>query len=239
MNRSTNRNRQIREEKLKEKRGIWIFVFVIVAILAVLVVYRVKTGFVFESDLDQPVLTIDETVVTLKEISYYIMEVENTGDEYARIYNPDNPLEYWGLYMNEETSAGYVSDLARMAAMNYCIRDNIYYLEAQKAGVELTEEEREDVQTDAKDYYANMSQRQKEVTQLLPEDLEIILEKITLTRKYMLQLSSQEEDVSALEAVTVHYDVGGDYYEGLKNSYTVKVNERIWEQIRPGHITIN
>lgn len=224
---------------MKEKRGIWIFVFVIVAILAVLVVYRVKTGFVFESDLDQPVLTIDETVVTLKEISYYIMEVENTGDEYARIYNPDNPLEYWGLYMNEETSAGYVSDLARMAAMNYCIRDNIYYLEAQKAGVELTEEEREDVQTDAKDYYANMSQRQKEVTQLLPEDLEIILEKITLTRKYMLQLSSQEEDVSALEAVTVHYDVGGDYYEGLKNSYTVKVNERIWEQIRPGHITIN
>lgn len=239
MNRSTNRNRQIREEKLKEKRGIWIFVFVIAAILAVLVVYRVKTGFVFESDLDQPVLTIDETVVTLKEISYYIMEVENTGDEYARIYNPDNPLEYWGLYMNEETSAGYVSDLARTAAMNYCIRDNLYYLEAEKAGMELTEEEREDVQTDAKDYYANMSQRQKEVTQLLPEDLEIILEKITLTRKYMLQLSSQEEDVSALEAVTVHYDVGGDYYEGLKNSYTVKVNERIWEQIRPGHITIN
>lgn len=224
---------------MKEKRGIWIFVFVIAAILAVLVVYRVKTGFVFESDLDQPVLTIDETVVTLKEISYYIMEVENTGDEYARIYNPDNPLEYWGLYMNEETSAGYVSDLARTAAMNYCIRDNLYYLEAEKAGMELTEEEREDVQTDAKDYYANMSQRQKEVTQLLPEDLEIILEKITLTRKYMLQLSSQEEDVSALEAVTVHYDVGGDYYEGLKNSYTVKVNERIWEQIRPGHITIN
>lgn len=239
MNRSINRNRQIREEKLKEKRGIWIFVFVIAAILAVLVVYRVKTGFVFESDLDQPVLTIDQTVVTLKEISYYIMEVENTGDEYARIYNPDNPLEYWGLYMNEETSAGYVSDLARTAAMNYCIRDNIYYLEAQKAGVELTEEEREDVQTDAEDYYANMSQRQKEVTQLLPEDLEIILEKITLTRKYMLQLSSQEEDVSALEAVTVHYDVGGDYYESLKNSYTIKVNERIWEQIRPGHITIN
>lgn len=223
----------------KEKKGIWLFVFVIAVLMAVSVVYRMKTAFVYESSLAEPVVTIDETVVTLGEISYYLIEVEKTGDEYARIYNPDNPLEYWGLYMNEKTSAGYVSDLARTAAMDYCIRDNIYYLEAEKAGVELTEEERQSVQAEAEDYYAGMTQRQKEVTQLLTKDLELIFEKITLTRKYMLQLSSQEEDVSALEAVTIHYDVGGDYYESLKNSYLIKVNERIWEQVRPGHITIN
>lgn len=229
-----------KKRRLKpEIRGIIIFVLVIGVLMTVLLVYRIKTAFTYETGLAETIVTIDETVVTLKEISYYVMEVENTGDEFARQYNPDNPIEYWGLYMNEETSAGYVSDLARTAALDYCIRDNIYYLEAQKAGVELTEEEWEDVRTDAKEYYERMTQRQKEVTQILPKDLELIFEKITLTYKYMVQLSSQEEDVSLLEAVTLHYDVGGDYYESLKDSYAIKVNERIWEQIRPGHTTIN
>lgn len=229
-----------KKRRLKpEIRGIIIFILVIGVLMTVLLVYRIKTAFTYETGLAETIVTIDETVVTLKEISYYVMEVENTGDAFARQYNPDNPIEYWGLFMNEETSAGYVSDLARTAALDYCIRDNIYYLEAQKAGVELTEEEWEGVRTDATEYYENMTQRQKEVTQILPKDLELIFEKITLTQKYMVQLSSQEEDVSLLEAVTLHYDVGGDYYESLKDSYAIKVNERIWEQIRPGHTTIN
>lgn len=196
-------------------------------------------AFSFEAALEEPVVTVGETVVTLKEISYYVIEVENTGDEFARLYNPDNPLEYWGLYMNESTSAGYVSELARTAALDYCIRDNIYYLEARRDGVELTAEEQEGVRADAEAYYAQMTERQREVTQLTPKVLELILEKVTLAQKYMVQLSSQEGDVSVLEAVTLHYDVGGDYYENLKASYAVKVNERIWEQVSPGHVTIN
>ncbi len=208
-------------------------------LIAAVTIYHLKTGFVYEEDLAETIVAIDTTVVTLKEISYYIMEVENTGDAFARVYNPDNPVEYWGLYMNEETRSGYISDLARRAALDYCIRDNIYYLEAVKAGVELTDEEQESVRADAEEYYAQMTQRQREITQLLTEDLELILEKVTLTQKYMVQLSSQEEDVSVLEAVTLHYDVGGDYYEDLKGSYTIKINERIWGQVHPGHVTIN
>lgn len=231
--------RKSRRHLKPEIKGIIIFVLVLIVPVTVLLVYRMKTAFTFETGLAETVVTIDETAVTLKEISYYIMEVENAGDEFARLYNPDNPLEYWGLFMNEETSAGYVSDLARTAALEYCIRDNIYYLEAGKAGMELNAEEQEGVRAAAEDYYANMTQRQREVTQLLPEDLELILEKVTLTQNYMVQLSSQEEDVTVLEAVTLHYDVGGDYYESLKNTYTIKINERIWSQVRPGHTTIN
>ncbi len=222
-----------------EIKGLLIFVLVICILIAAVTIYHLKTGFVYEEDLAETIVAIDTTVVTLKEISYYIMEVENTGDAFARVYNPDNPVEYWGLYMNEETRSGYISDLARRAALDYCIRDNIYYLEAVKAGVELTDEEQESVRADAEEYYAQMTQRQREITQLLTEDLELILEKVTLTQKYMVQLSSQEEDVSVLEAVTLHYDVGGDYYEDLKGSYTIKINERIWGQVHPGHVTIN
>lgn len=228
-----------RKWRLKpEIKGILIFVLVLFSFITAFTMYHLKTVFVYEDDLAEPIVTIDGTVVTLKEISYYIMEVENIGDEFARVYNPDNPIEYWGLYMNEETSAGYVSDLARTAALDYCIRDNIYYLEAVRAGVELTDEEQESVRTDAEDYYAQMTERQRKVTQLVTEDLELIIEKVTLTQKYMIQLSLQE-DASVLEAVALHYDVGGDYYESLKDSYAIKVNEKIWDQVHPGHITIN
>lgn len=220
-------------------KGILIFVLVLFSLMTAAIIHHLKTVFIYEDDLAEPIVTIDGTVVTLKEISYYVMEVENTGDEFARVYNPDNPVEYWGLYMNEEIRSGYVSDLARTAALDYCIRDNIYYLEAVRAGVELTHEEQESVRADAEDYYAQMTQQQREVTQLVTEDLELIIEKVTLTQKYMVQLSSQEEDVSVLEAVTLHYDVGGDYYENLKQSYTIDINKRIWEQVHPGHITIN
>ncbi len=222
-----------------EMKGILIFVLVLFSLMTAAIIHHLKTVFIYEDDLAEPIVTIDGTVVTLKEISYYVMEVENTGDEFARVYNPDNPVEYWGLYMNEEIRSGYVSDLARTAALDYCIRDNIYYLEAVRAGVELTHEEQESVRADAEDYYAQMTQQQREVTQLVTEDLELIIEKVTLTQKYMVQLSSQEEDVSVLEAVTLHYDVGGDYYENLKQSYTIDINKRIWEQVHPGHITIN
>ena len=229
-----------KKRRLKpEVKGIILFVLVFCVLITAYSIYNQKMAFSYETALEEPVVTVGETVVTLKEISYYVIEVENTGDEFARLYNPDNPIEYWGLYMNEKTSAGYVSDLARIAALDYCIRDNIYYLEARRAGVELTEEEQEGVRADAEAYYAQRTERQREVTQLTSEDLELILEKVTLTQKYMVQLSSQGEDVSVLEAVTLHYDVGGDYYEDLKASYAVKVNERIWEQVSPGHVTIN
>ncbi len=229
-----------KKRRLKpEVKGIIIFVLVFCILITAYSIYKQKRAFSYETALEEPVVTVGETVVTLKEISYYVIEVENTGDAFAKVYNPDNPIEYWGLYMNEKTSAGYVSDLARIAALDYCIRDNIYYLEARRAGVELTAEEQEGVRADAEAYYAQMTDRQREVTQLTSKDLELILEKVTLTQKYMVQLSSQEEDVSVLEAVTLHYDVGGDYYENLKASYAVKVNERIWEQVRPGHVTIN
>ncbi len=229
-----------KKRRLKpEVKGIIIFVLVFCILITAYSIYNQMMAFSYETALEEPVVTVGETVVTLKEISYYVIEVENTGDAFAKVYNPDNPIEYWGLYMNEKTSAGYVSDLARIAALDYCIRDNIYYLEARRAGVELTAEEQEGVHADAEAYYAQMTDRQREVTQLTSKDLELILEKVTLTQKYMVQLSSQEEDVSVLEAVTLHYDVGGDYYENLKASYAVKVNERIWEQVRPGHVTIN
>ncbi|HOO80253.1 MAG TPA: hypothetical protein PLQ04_07685, partial [Lachnospiraceae bacterium] len=83
-----------------------------------------------------------------------------------------------------------------------------------------------------------MTSRQREVTLLELVDLELIMTKEALAHKYMLFLANQES-TSALEAVTLLYDVGGDYYETLKSKYSIEINERVWKKIRPGFITIN
>jgi len=221
-----------------EVKGILIFLIVIILLSVSYAIYAHVTEFDYTKYLNKIVVTINETQINLKEMSYYIIKVEETGDEYARQYNPESPTQYWGIYMNEVTDSGYVSDLARDSAMSYCIRDNIYAMEAIQAGVELTNDELSDVKADAASTYANMTSRQREVTLLELVDLELIMTKEALAHKYMLFLANQES-TSALEAVTLLYDVGGDYYETLKSKYSIEINERVWKKIRPGFITIN
>ena len=222
-----------------EVKGLLIFVIVLFSLVAVYSVYREMTEFVFEEDLEETVLTINDTVISLKEISYYVIRVEEDGNEYAMQYNPDNPEEYWGLYMNQATESGYITNLAKDAALNYCIRDNIYYQEAAAEGLELTAEEKEEVRNDAESEYFSMSLRQREMTQLTPKELEQILTKAAIARKYMFWMAEQDEEASVLEMITLYYDVGGSYYEQVKTSYAIEVNEKIWSQIHPGHVTIN
>lgn len=223
----------------KEVKGVLIFVTVLILLSGFIAFYLHSTTFVYEESLEKSIVIIGDTTINLKEISYYVMQVENAGNTYALQYNPDNPVEYWNLYLNQATESGYMSDLARKAAMEYCIRDNIYYQEAVAAGIELTAEEQTELKADAESYFLHMTPRQREVTGLTPENLELILLKVYTAQGYMLYLAEQNGDVSVLESITLNYDVDGAYYENLKNSYTIEINEKIWEQVVPGRVTIN
>ncbi|MDE6713901.1 MAG: hypothetical protein K2K20_09210, partial [Lachnospiraceae bacterium] len=55
-----------------EVKGILIFVLVLFSLMTAVTIYHLKTVFIFEDNLAEPIVTIDETVITLKEISYYI-----------------------------------------------------------------------------------------------------------------------------------------------------------------------
>lgn len=222
----------------KEVKGVIGFVIVLMVMVAVYIFWHQQTKFDYEENLDTIVLTVDQTNICLKEMTYYVMLVERTGNERAKQYNPDNLNEYWGVYVNQGTEGGYMTDMAAKAAMDYCIRDNIYAMEAGDAGVALAQEELDELKYDAESTYEKMTAREKEMTHLSVADLELIMGKERLSHKYMVMLANAYEE-GALEALTHIYDVGGTYYNGLLEKYPVTINEKIWKEIKVGHLTIN
>lgn len=215
------------------------FVVFFVVVIGVLLIHRSFNKWDFVSNIDDIVLTIDDTNISLRELSYYIMQVERTGQTYAKAYDADNPKRYWNLYMNNEmTESGYVTDLARKSAMDFCIRDNIYYKEAVAAGFELEPEERDDVIYDARIAYETMTMQERKMTCLTNEDFELIMLKEALAHKYIAALCLEDED-GALDAIVLKYDVGGTYYEDLKQNYEITIDENAWNRVKVGTITIN
>lgn len=221
----------------KEVKEVLIFILVLFILVGSFILYAQMTRFDFGESLPKTVVTINEEEVSLQEMMYYIMRVEVTGQQAAMLYNSDNPKEYWGLYMNEREQAGYVSDLAKRAAMEYCIRDYIYAAEAEKNGIALTEEEQEAIRMNAEDSFASLTPEQRETSQMTWEVWVSVLETEALAYKYMLSLA--EESENPLEALTLQYDVGGEYYTILRGMYQVEIEEELWEEIRVGYITIN
>ena len=209
-----------------------------IAVAAIVLAFAHRDRFDYEKSLNEIVLTVDDTNISLKELSYYIMQVEETGESMAKAYNENNPLAYWNLYMNDKNESGYVTDLARRAAINFCIRDNIYAKEAMKSGMDMTQDELSDLRYDAQKKYELMKQKQRAATQLTAEDFEIILYKEQMAHKYIQQLVENDND-DVLSAVVLKYDVDGTYYEQLKQSYTITTNDKIISHLKVGFITIN
>ncbi|MBQ8261962.1 MAG: hypothetical protein IJZ00_06735 [Lachnospiraceae bacterium] len=221
----------------KEVKELLVFLAVLFLVMAGYAVYAHMNRFVFDESLSDVIITVGEREITLKEFTYYIMQVEETGQQAALLYNEENPLEYWGLYMNEGEKAGYISDLARIAATDYCIRDYVYAAEAVRNGIRLTEEERAGVLENATYAWEHMTEKQREVTTFTREELVLVMETEALAHKYMVMLAN--ETGHPLEAISTEYDVNGTYYEELKLQYDIVVDERVIEKLRFGHITIN
>lgn len=230
---------KVRRKLKKEVRYVIGFVAVVLVLLGFIVWYRQSHEWNFASELDSIILSVGDTNMNLRELTYYIMSVEEAGDRYAKMYDADNPRKYWNLYMNNElTQSGYVSELARAAAMDYCIRDNIYALEAMSHGIYLTDEEEAEVIYDATNAYETMTLKARTTTRLTAEDFKIIMLKEALAHKYIAMLCQQDED-GVLDAIVLKYDVGGSYYESLKASYDIWVDEESWNHVKVGTITIN
>lgn len=228
------RRRKLKKEATLVIGGIILFLFFVI----VSIVIKKKLEVTTEKNISSPVITVNDNIVTLKDFSYYVITLEQKGDEIAKVYDADNPTAYWNLYMNDATSSGYVTDLARRAAIDYCVRDNIYALEAEKAGVSLSEEEIEDLRYDAEQFYVKVSVKGRENTHIDVLSIEKAMRIERLAYKYIMQLASEDED-GVLQAVVLKYEVGGLYYEALKNDYSIKIENTIINEVNFGFVSIN
>ena len=230
----------MKKRKLKkEVVAVIIALVVILAVMVTVLVLKNRNKFVYSEQLDSVVISIDDTNICLKEFTYYVMKVEEAGQERALMYDENDPLAYWNLYMHDvDDTSGYVTDIAKKSAVDYCIRDNIFAKEAYKAGVEIGPDEDSDIRYDAEMAYELMSNRQRTASELTADDFYIILYKQALAYKYMAQLAENDKD-GTLEAIMLKYDVGGSYYETIKTNYNVVIYDDILENVKVGFVTVN
>lgn len=197
-----------------------------------------KNKFVYEKHLEDVVVTVDDRSLTLRELGYYVYDVETTIDKQARIYNPEDPLDYWNTYFNSGVEGGYISEMALDIVLETSVCDLIYEDMARQNGYELTEEEKAKVSKQADEIYAKMNEAQRQKTGLSQDLIAEVLCRKVLVLKFAAEYF---EDVdftgySGYRENLVSY--AGDYYKNeILPLYKVEYNMNVVNELHVGRIT--
>lgn len=191
---------------------------------------RSKDKFAYEDNLDKTVVTINDYSYDLREVSYYVIKMEAFVDNAANAYNENNPKAYWNLYINHT----FVSKAAHDNCMKLVIRDFMYANEAAKLGLTLTDERLEEVEDEVHTILKNMSPEQMSITNYTDKELYDILYRVAMAEAYVTYLMDKDSSLTEEDL-----DTEGTYFEEMKENYDIDINDKIWDKIDLGRITIN
>ena len=211
-------------------------ILIIVAIIVFLAIFYGKDSvFIYEDHLKENVLTIsnrDESDrqedISLQEMTYYIINVEGDFHDAALKFNSKYPEKYWMVKVKPMYN---MKDYAKDLSIDSCVRDNVYYLEALKQGVELTDEEIKLAEKDTRTILENISSKQMNVSEFSYDVVYDIEEKLYVATKYVNMLVEQGHTMEELE-------LEGSYYKQLLEKYNVDINDKLWDRVKLGNLTI-
>jgi len=199
---------------------------------------RYHNKFVYEEHLDDVIVTVNQRPLTLRQIGYYVYDAEVKIDKQARIYNPEDPLDYWNTYFNSGTEGGYVSEMTKDAMLESCVCELIYEDMAVQSGYELTEEEKKEVKNQAKIQFAKLSEAQKQKTGLTQELIEEVLVRKLLVMKFAVEYFRDVDfsGYSGYREQLVSYD--GEYYKNeILPQHEVEYNQAVIKELPMGRVT--
>lgn len=190
--------------------------------------YQDKRPIDYQEHLDEKVFTVDGEDLSLRDIAFYVIYEEYNVEKDAMVYNPKNTRDYWNVH----TNGHFLSVLAKEAVQGMAIHDHIFYREAVKNNMVLTEEEKKRLDNSRTDFWEDLFESQKENLIAPEEDINRTMYEIALSEKY-------QEALAAKEGKTYHsLDWNGTDFEEIKNSHDIKVNNRLWNRINLGNITL-
>ncbi len=232
---------RIRRQKLRRGISVMISVIALIAVIAFASVY-IKQGrkFDYNEHLDEEVLSLDGTSVTLREFGFYIYEVESFTQQQARKYNHTDPLDYWNTHFSAGNDSQFVSELARDTAINACLGDLVYAHMARDAGFVLPEEKTEAIPDEVAKWMQEISPEQMDALGLSESIVKEVIERQTLAKAYAYEYSSQADLSGYSGDVAQLLSGGGEYFEKeLLSKYPVKKNEKLIAEMKFGRISIN
>lgn len=222
----------------KLTKQILIFVIALAAALLVTAVFSksvmIETAEEYSQYLDRTIVTVDETQVNMQTMGYYIMTSERNVDAMAQDYDPKDTFAFWRLHFNSV----FIVTEAKESAMNTCVRDVVYCLEADAAGVSLNEAELAQAAAEATEVYQGLSLKQQEALQFDEASLTELMEQIHLARKYANMLVDTVDFEPYEETAETAVEIGGAYYNEILAKHEVETNDRLWAKVHLGDITI-
>ena len=216
---------------MKKQNQFMLILFLGVAVLGAFALQngRNRQPLVYEQATEKVVLTVDERQLTLKDIAFYVAYEEKTVQEKADIYDEDNPGKFWNI----REQGVFVRTAAKKAILDMAVHDEIFYQMAVEDGLQLKPEEEEYLENEIYDFCSDLEEEQYEALGIVREDIAAVMYKIALANKYQDIFSQMQE--TAYE----EYDFNGDAYQEMLEEHQYKVNEKVWDRIEVGRITLN
>lgn len=186
-----------------------------------------KKEFIPLEHLQDTMVTVNGTVLTLDDLGFYIQNTEATVQKQAYLYDQNDPGAYWRLHVNGR----FVKEMVKDGIIDTAVHDTLFCQLAKQDGISLTAEEEEIVRTKAEEYYSELTTFQKEGLALDESDIVKAMEQIGLSEKYReyfcIEHSCEPEDAA----------VGGAAYSTFLASCEVQV-EKAWDEVPVGHVTL-
>ena len=229
------------KDELKKNVRILIGVIVIILLLAFSsVLFRQNNKFAYANFLDEQVISFEGESITLREFGYYVYELEDFTQKQALKYHPSDPLDYWNTHFSAGTDSRFVSEMARDTAVNRCLSDLVYAQMAKEAGFTLPGEEKEKIDSEAKQWYDALDAEQKQILGISPETVHRIVSRAHLAKAYAYEYSSVADLTGYSGKVTELLSGGGEYFnDKLLTRYEVKQNRELIDELPFGRITVN
>ena len=218
-------------ESMKKYRVLWGFTL----IMLLMAIYTLIQGdqrsmLVYNQNLDEVVATVQGEEITLRDFAVYVAYQEMEIDRQAKVYNPDNPKEYWGLHTNGQ----FIKVAARQGAVNMAIHDILFYQLGQELKLVLTEEELTVLNNDVMDFWSDLTDDGKEARLGITEqELYDSMHKIALAEKaqyiYARMNGYAYED----------YVFSAEEYQEFLQGYEYVIDEKVLNRIDFGDVTLN
>jgi hypothetical protein len=200
---------------------------------------RKNESFSFRDHLNETVLQVNDTEISLGDASFYIMSVEDSVNQMAITYNSNQPQEFWNTHYSAGADSVFMRDYAKTTAQDQCIYEYVLSMEAASV-ITLTDAEQVAAKEEAKDFYDKMDERQRKVTGLTNEQLIKIYERRKVNQKYLSYLSKDGNLGIASSEFSKELNYNGNYYkENILSKYKVQRNTELWDRISMGTITVN
>ncbi len=211
-------------------RVLVIITLVSAMILVALMGYQSRQSLIYAENLDKTAVKVGVQELTLEDLAFYVLYEEHSVEEKARVYDEENPMSFWNVHTNQV----FIKLKAQETAMNMAVHDYLFYDEALKCGMALTEEEKELLESRRTDFWEDLYDEQKENLPVSYETINASMGKIALAEKFQQKMAVEHGTTYAAYS----YD-GYDYEQWLKeNDIKVKVNHKVWDRINFGNITL-